>query len=166
MTETSGFARVRVHETADTLTVEVSGDAADSQSHDLRVAVEQCVSSSEKPLVLDLTGLSSWEHEAQGFLLHLVREQRHRGRTVEVIGLAGYAESQAYASGMQAFFRSEVAVDDAPVETVEEHVLPPATSGEHAYRGGRPAAHATCQYGHPAGELGSRCDEGHLVLPV
>ncbi|NHC14823.1 STAS domain-containing protein [Motilibacter deserti] len=163
MTETSGFARVRAHETPDELVVEVSGDAPDAQSHDLRLIVEQHVATSAKPLVLDLTGLTSWEHEAQAFFLHLVREQRARGRSAEIIRLQGTAETQAYAAGMRAYFRSPPGSDSLDEATPEPATTPARPRPAHARR---PGASSTCQYGHPAGASGTRCEQGHLLLPL
>ena len=153
------------------LRIRVSGSAPDSQVRRFRELVGAALHDGPDPLVLDLQALADWGHEAQAALLHLVRAQRHGGRSVVVEGLHGRAARQADESGMHHLLRSTGRDVGLSGPSIPEPGTRPAQAGTlariaHDRKGRRPTVHATCEFGHAAGAGGDHCDQGHLILPL
>ncbi|RZS77913.1 hypothetical protein EV189_3952 [Motilibacter rhizosphaerae] len=162
-----GFTQVRVLDEPGCLVLEISGDAPDRRIAEFRADVGGAVTGRPDGLVIDLTRLRSWEHEAQGFLLNLVRRERHRGRTVVVRGLKGTAAAQAQASGMRLLIvRGSGEPGLPPAQLVAASAATAPADVERDPRTHRPSRHTTCRFGHPGVAGSPRCDEGHLVLPL
>lgn len=151
------------------LRLSVSGGAADEHVARFRELVGAVMASSaSSPLIVDLTALSGWGHEAQAALLHLVRAHRHTGRSVVVEGLHGHALQQAVTSGLWHLLGAAVTPPEppaAPTPADSAAIGATITRITRDRDARRPTTHATCQYGHPAATGQDHCHQGHLVLP-
>lgn len=154
------------------LRLSVSGGAGDEHVARFRALVGAAMASAPGPLVVDLTALSGWGHEAQAALLHLVRTHRHAGRSVVVKGLHGHASQQAVTSGLWPLLSATVALPDPRTAPTPADGAPPQATEATAARitrdrhARRPTIHATCPYGHPAAASWEHRSQGHLVLPL